>query len=147
MALLLWMLVCGVLILLAADRLAPPALDRRLQLLLLALALLPVAPSLRPGLVLRPAGHQRAAPAVGHGRRRGLSPRRAARSTTSRSNWCPGRPRRGGRCSPAICRCLNPYSGAGEALLGNGQAAPFSLVSLLSLPIQAAAGAGRCGLF
>ena len=31
---------------------------------------------------------------------------------------------------------LNPYSGAGEALLGNGQAAPYSLVSLLSLPVS-----------
>ncbi|HXO20099.1 MAG TPA: hypothetical protein VOA87_09280, partial [Thermoanaerobaculia bacterium] len=31
---------------------------------------------------------------------------------------------------------LNPWSGAGQPLLGNGQAAPFSLVSLLSLPFD-----------
>lgn len=31
---------------------------------------------------------------------------------------------------------LNPYSGSGQALLGNGQSAPFSLVSLLSLPFD-----------
>jgi hypothetical protein len=31
---------------------------------------------------------------------------------------------------------LNAYSGSGQALLGNGQSAPFSLVSLLSLPFD-----------
>ncbi|HEX4497551.1 MAG TPA: YfhO family protein [Thermoanaerobaculia bacterium] len=140
MALLLWMLVCGVLILVAADRLAPPSLDRRLQLLLLALALLPVASSLRPGRVYGPldtnvphlpwaAAGEDYAPKVGT--LNDVTLQLVPWQTEARRQMLAGH-----------LPLLNPYSGAGEALLGNGQAAPFSLVSLLSLPIQAARAQG-----
>jgi hypothetical protein len=140
MALLLWMLVCGVLILFAADLLAPPALDRRFQLLLLALALLPVASSLRPGMAYGPldtnvphlpwaAADEDYAPKVGT--LNDVTLQLVPWQTEARRQMLAGH-----------LPLLNPYSGAGEALLGNGQAAPFSLVSLLSLPIQAARAQG-----
>jgi hypothetical protein len=135
MALLLWMLVCGVLILLGAGLLAPPALDRRLQLLLLALALLPVAPSLRPGMLYGPLDTNVphlpwATPADEEHASKGgtlndVTLQLVPWQTEARRQMLAGH-----------LPLLNPYSGAGEALLGNGQTAPFSLVSLLSLPIE-----------
>jgi hypothetical protein len=141
MALLLWMLVCGVLILLAAGLLAPPALDRRLMLLLLVLALLPVAPSLRPGMIYGPLDinvpHLPWATAADEeyaskgSTLNDVTLQLVPWQTEARRQMLAGR-----------LPLLNPFSGAGEALLGNGQAAPFSLVSLLSLPVEAARAQG-----
>ncbi len=135
------MLVCGILILFVAGLLAPPALDRRLMLLLLALALLPVAPSLRPGMIYGPLDinvpHLPWATAADEeyaskgSTLNDVTLQLVPWQTEARRQMLAGR-----------LPLLNPFSGAGEALLGNGQAAPFSLVSLLALPVEAARAQG-----
>jgi hypothetical protein len=141
MALLLWMLLCGVLILTGGALLAPPALDRRLQILLLGLALLPVAPSLRPGMIYGPLDINVphlpwATPADEEYASKGstlndVTLQLVPWQTEARRQMLAGH-----------LPLLNPFSGAGEALLGNGQAAPFSAVSLLSLPFEPARSQG-----
>jgi hypothetical protein len=132
---LLWMLACGVLILWGAAVLAPPALDRRLQGLLFALALLAVAPALRPGVVLGPLDtnvpHLPWATAADRGY---LSKGSSLNDVTLQLVPWQAEARR--QILAGHLPLLNPYSGAGEALLGNGQAAPYSFVSLLSLPVS-----------
>ena len=131
----LWMLACGGLILWGAAALAPPALDRRLQGLLFALALLAVAPALRPGVVLGPLdSNVPNLPWASATDRSYLSKGGSLNDVTLQLVPWQAEARRqilGGRLP-----LLNPYSGAGQALLGNGQAAPFSLVALLALPVS-----------
>ena len=134
MTLLLWMLLCGVLVTLGIEVLAPPALDRRFQGLLLGLALLALAPALRPGVVLGPfdtnVPHLPWATAAD---RAYLSKGGTLNDVTLQLAPWQAEARR--QILAGRVPLFNPFSGAGEALLGNGQSAPFSLVSVLSLPL------------
>lgn len=107
----------------------------RWALLLAALALAPVLPALRPGYVHGPfdtnVPHRPWAAREDFGYRTKGGPLNDVTlqfvpwQTEARRQMLAGR-----------VPLLNPHAGAGQPLLGNGQSAPFSLVSLLALPFD-----------
>jgi hypothetical protein len=107
----------------------------RWALLLAALALAPILPALRPGSVYGPfdtnVPHRPWATREDFGYRTQGGPLNDVTlqfvpwQTEARRQMLAGR-----------VPLLNPHAGAGQPLLGNGQSAPFSLVSLLALPFD-----------
>jgi Bacterial membrane protein YfhO len=113
-----------------------PRLPWRWAAVLAALALGPLLPALRPGMVYGPfdtnASKLPWASSTAELGARAESPglndvtlQLVPWQTEARRQLLAGR-----------VPLLNPYSGAGQPLLGNGQSAPFSAVSLLALPFD-----------
>jgi hypothetical protein len=134
--LLAWMLACAAAGLFLWDRLFEPRLGARWAIALIGIALLPLLPALRADRVLGPfdtnvplrpwvtrdlAGYH---PRVG--RLNDVTLQIAPWQAEARRQILSGR-----------MPLLNPFSGGGQALLGNGQSAPFSPVSLAALPFSA----------
>jgi hypothetical protein len=133
--LLAWMLACAAAGLFLWDRLFAPKLGARWAIVLVGIALLPLLPALRADRVLGPfdtnvplrpwvtsdlAGYH---PRVG--RLNDVTLQIAPWQAEVRRQMLSGR-----------VPLLNPHSGSGQALLGNGQSAPFSPVSLAALPFS-----------
>lgn len=133
--LLAWMLACAAAGLFLWDRLSTPKLGARWAIVLVGIALLPLLPALRADRVLGPfdtnvplrpwltsdlAGYH---PRVG--RLNDVTLQIAPWQAEARRQMLSGR-----------VPLLNPHSGGGQALLGNGQSAPFSPVSLAALPFS-----------
>jgi membrane protein YfhO len=133
--LLLWMLACAVAGLWLWDRLFQPRLGVKWAAVLLGLALLPLLPSLRADRVLGPfdtnvrlrpwATRDQLAYQPKVGRLNDVTLQLAPWQAEVRRQMLAGR-----------VPLLNPFSAGGQALLGNGQSAPFSPVSLLALPFR-----------
>jgi hypothetical protein len=133
--LLAWMLACAAAGLFLWDRLFAPKLGARWAAILVGIALLPLVPALRADRVLGPFDTNvplrpwvsRDLP--GYRPRVGLlndiTLQIAPWQVEARRQMLSGR-----------VPLLNPYSGSGQALLGNGQSAPFSPVSLAALPFS-----------
>jgi hypothetical protein len=134
-----WMLLCAGAGFLLWNRLFRPRLEGRWAVVLLLLALAPMLPALRAGVVYGPfdtnvpflpwldaadAGYE----AV-NGRLNDITLMMMPWQAEARRQILLGR-----------APLLNPFSGAGQPLLANAQSAPFSLVSLLSLPFEPLAG-------
>jgi len=133
--LLAWMLACAAAGLFLWDRLFEPKLGARWAIVLAGIALLPLVPALRAGSVLGPFDtNVPLRPWVGRGLA-GYRPRVELLNdiTLQMAPWQMEARRQmlSGRAP-----LLNPYSGSGQALLGNGQSAPFSPVSLAALPFS-----------
>jgi hypothetical protein len=133
--LLAWMLLCAGAGFVLWNRLFRPRLDGRWALVLLLLALVPTLPALKAGVVYGPfdtnvpflpwydeadANYE----PLG-GRLNDVTLQILPWQTEARRQILQGR-----------APLLNPFSGAGTPLLGGGQPAPFSPVSLLSLPFD-----------
>ncbi|HTG34953.1 MAG TPA: YfhO family protein [Thermoanaerobaculia bacterium] len=133
--LLAWMLACAAAGLFLWDRLFGPKLGARWAIVLAGIALLPLLPALRADRVLGPfdtnvplrpwvsrdlAGYH---PKVGL--LNDITLQIAPWQVEARRQMLSGR-----------VPLLNPHSGGGQALLGNGQSAPFSPVSLAALPFS-----------
>jgi hypothetical protein len=133
--LLAWMLACAGAGFLLWNRLFQPRLEGRWALVLLLLALAPALPALRTGLVYGPFDTN--APFLPWyddadasyeplgGRLNDVTLQLLPWQAEARRQILQGRP-----------PLLNPFSGAGQPLLGSGQAAPASFVSLFSLPFD-----------
>jgi hypothetical protein len=134
-SLLAWMLLCAGAGCLLWNRLFRPRLEGRWALVLLLLALAPMLPALRTGMVYGPfdtnapflpwadaadAGYEPL-----NGRLNDVTLMLVPWQAEARRQMLQGR-----------APLLNPFSGAGHPLLGNALSSPFSLVSLLSLPFE-----------
>ena len=134
-SLLAWMLACAGAGFLLWNRLFRPRLEGRWAALLLLLALAPTLPALRPGVVYGPFdtnapflpwyGDADAGYRPLGGRLNDVTLLLLPWQAEARRQILQGR-----------APLLNPFSGAGHPLLGGGLAAPFSFVSLLSLPFD-----------
>ncbi len=133
--LLFWMLLCAAAGFLAWNRLFFPKMEKRWAAVLVVLAVLPVLPALRQGWVYGPfdtnvpllpwvdagdAGYK-----VEGGRLNDVTLQFLPWQAEARRQMLRGR-----------APLLNPFSGAGHPLLGDAQSAPFSFISLLSLPFD-----------
>jgi membrane protein YfhO len=133
--LLAWMLLCAAAGAMLWNRLFRPRLEARWAAVLIVLAILPVLPALRQGYVYGPfdtnvpllpwvdagdAGYK----VRGH-RLNDVTLQFLPWQAEARRQMLQGR-----------APLLNPFSGAGHPLLGDAQSAPFSFVSLLSLPFD-----------
>ena len=129
------MLLCAGAGFLLWNRLFRPRLEGRWAAVLLLLALAPMLPALRTGVVYGPFDTNVPflpwldAADVGYeavnGRLNDITLMMVPWQAEARRQMLQGR-------TPL----LNPFSGAGQPLLANAQSAPFSLVSLLSLPFE-----------
>lgn len=135
MAQLVWMLILGALLAAGTGWLVPPALDRRLAALLVGLALLPLAPALRSGAVYGPLDTNVPNLPWATAADKGYVSKGGALNDVT-LQFVPWQAEARRQLLAGRVPLLNPFSGSGEPLLGNGQAAPFSLVSLLSLPLE-----------
>jgi hypothetical protein len=134
-SLLAWMLFCAGAGFLLWNRLFRPRLEGPWALVLLLLALAPMLPALRTGVVYGPFDTNApflpwAAAADAdyeplNGRLNDVTLMLVPWQAEARRQMLEGR-----------APLLNPFSGAGHPLLGNALSAPFSLVSLLSLPFE-----------
>ncbi|HKI04646.1 MAG TPA: hypothetical protein VKK31_21885, partial [Thermoanaerobaculia bacterium] len=130
-----WMLLCAGGGFAAWNRLFSPRMEGRWAAVLLVLAIVPLLPALRVGYVYGPfdtnapllpwvddadAGYR-----VRGGRLNDVTLQFLPWQAEARRQMLQGR-----------APLLNPFSGAGHPLLGDAQSAPFSLVSLLSLPFE-----------
>ncbi len=130
-----WMLLCAGAGFLLWNRLFRPRIEGRWAVVLIGLALVPLLPALRSGHVYGPfdtnalllpwvdaadSGYQ-----VRGGRLNDVTLQFLPWQAEARRQILQGR-----------VPLLNPFAGAGHPLLGNAQSAPFSLVSLLSLPFE-----------
>ncbi|HEY7215521.1 MAG TPA: hypothetical protein VIC28_12880, partial [Thermoanaerobaculia bacterium] len=132
---LLWMLACAAAGLWLWDRLFQPRLGLRWAALLIGIALLPLLPALRADRVLGPfdtnvrlrpwAARDQLAYQPKVGRLNDVTLQLAPWQAEVRRQMLAGG-----------VPLLNPFSAGGQALLGNGQSAPFSPVSLLALPFR-----------
>ncbi len=133
--LLAWMLLCAGAGFILWNRLFRPRIEGRWAAVLALLALVPLLPALRTGYVYGPfdtnvpllpwvdtadAGYK-----VRGGRLNDVTLQFLPWQAEARRQMLEGR-----------APLLNPYTGAGHPLMANAQSAPFSLVSLLSLPFE-----------
>ena len=133
--LLAWILLCAGAGFLLWNRLFRPRLPGRWALVLLAFALAPLLPALRTGVVYGPFdtnvpflpwyGAADADYEPVNGRLNDVTLMLVPWQAEARRQMLQGR-----------APLLNPFSGAGHPLLGNALSAPFSPVSLLSLPFE-----------
>src|SRR6185295_16589468 len=134
-SLLAWTLLCAGAFFLVWNRLFLPRLETRWAAVLVLLAIVPLLPALRKGYVYGPfdtnvpllpwvdaadAGYK-----VKGGRLNDVTLQFLPWQSEARRQILHGR-----------APLLNPFSGAGHPLLGDAQSAPFSFISLLSLPFD-----------
>jgi len=133
--LLAWMLFCAAAGVLAWNRLFRPNLEWRWAALLGILALAPVLPALRTGFVHGPFDTNVASLPWASRADLGYQPK-VGRLNDVTLQLMPWQAEVRRQMLAGRVPLLNPHSGAGQPLLGNGQSAPFSLVSLLALPFE-----------
>lgn len=133
-----WMLLCAGAGFLLWNRLFRPRIEGRWAILLAALALVPLLPALRAGHVYGPFDTNAPllpwvddAPAGTAGYKV-----RGGRLNDVTLQFLPWQAEARRQMLEGRAPLLNPFVGAGHPLLGNAQSAPFSLVSLLSLPFE-----------
>ncbi len=117
------------------NRLVRPRVAWPWALTILALALAPVLPSLDEARRYGPLDTNAPNPPWVTVRTRGYVPK-ATRLNDVTLQFVPWQVEARRQLLSGRPPLLNAYSGSGQALLGNGQSAPFSLVSLLSLPFD-----------
>ncbi|HVT16448.1 MAG TPA: YfhO family protein [Thermoanaerobaculia bacterium] len=134
--LLLWMLACAGGGVALWNRSFRPRLEWKWACLLIALALAPLLPALRAGAAYGPFDTN--VPRLPWATREQLQyqPKGGALNDVT-LQFAPWQAEARRQLLSGRIPLLNPYSAAGQSLLGNGQAAPCSLVSILALPFAA----------
>ncbi len=113
-----------------------PRLPWRWAAVLAALALGPLLPALRPGMVYGPFDTNASKlPWAASAAELGARPESPGLSDVT-LQFVPWQTEARRQLLAGRVPLLNPYSGAGQPLLGNGQSAPFSAVSLAALPFD-----------
>ncbi|MFL6196457.1 MAG: hypothetical protein ACJ75H_19910 [Thermoanaerobaculia bacterium] len=133
--LLAWTLLSATAGFLLWNRLFRPRLEGRWALVLLLLALAPVAPALREGVVYGPFDTNAPYLPWLDAADAGYVPR-GGRLNDVTLQFLPWQAEARRQILQGRAPLLNPFSGAGHPLLGNAQAAPLSYVSILALPFD-----------